>query len=71
MTFTINYQGNCKNHLQKPYEFFCVTCKAALCIKDIQDGKHKGEGHDIKYLDDVYKSFDHEKSAVIIFLMIA
>ncbi len=67
MTFSITYQGNCSvpGHQLKAYEFFCVQCKAVYCIKDIHEGSHKNlEGHEIKYLYDVYNSFEQDAKSV-------
>jgi len=62
VTYSINFQGNCveKGHDLKPYEFYCPQCRYCYCIKDIHEGLHKYEDHQIRYIDDLYDNFDQE-----------
>jgi hypothetical protein len=69
-SFTITHQLTCKEHILKPYEFYCLKCKAVYCIKCLTDGTHKSD-HQIKYLDEVFNSVDSESRSVIKILILA
>jgi hypothetical protein len=69
LSFSITYASSCYDHNLKPYEFYCFKCKAVYCIKCLTDGDHKtNTDHEVKYLNDVFNSFDQEVKAVSKFI---
>lgn len=65
-SFSINHQTMCSEHNTKPYEFYCFKCRAVYCIKCLNEGLHKNYiDHEVKFLNDVYLSFESEIKAVI------
>jgi hypothetical protein len=65
LSFSITYSTTCIEHNLKPYEFYCFKCKAVYCIKCLTEGDHKSNSdHEVKYLNDVYNSFDQDVKSV-------
>jgi hypothetical protein len=65
LSFSITYAASCYEHNLKPYEFYCFKCKAVYCIKCLTEGDHKSNtDHEVKYLNDVYNSFDQDVKSV-------
>ncbi len=65
MSFSITHPTMCVDHALKPYDFYCYKCQAVYCIKCLTDGDHKSNtDHQVKYLNDVYNSFEHDIKSV-------
>jgi hypothetical protein len=65
MSFSLTYPSTCPVHTLKPYEFYCLKCKAVYCIKDLTDGDHKNlTDHEVKHLTDVYNSLEQETKSL-------
>lgn len=65
MSFSITYPIMCLEHTLKPYDFYCYKCQVVYCIKCLTEGDHKSNSdHEIKYLNDVYNSFDQDVKSV-------
>jgi hypothetical protein len=64
--FSITHQNTCSEHPVKPVEFYCVQCKCVFCIKCLVDGEHRNfSSHEVKYLNDVFNSFEMESKSLI------
>lgn len=66
ITYSINYTSNCSTHKLKQLEFFCYNCNALYCTKCFDIGEiHYGlKNHDIRFINDVFASFEIEMSAL-------
>lgn len=69
MSFSMINQDLCQIHSLKPLEFYCMSCRAVYCIKCVTDGEHKNYlDHEVRYLTEVFTSFDQESKSVKIFI---
>ena len=69
MSFSMINQDLCQVHSLKQLEFYCLSCRAVYCIKCVTEGKHKDlVDHEVKFLNDVFSSFDQESKSVKIFI---
>jgi len=68
ITYSINYTSNCAqpDHRLKQLEFFCYNCNALYCTKCFDaGGAHYGkQNHDIRFINDVFASFEVEMSSL-------
>ena len=64
ISFSILYQGTCSQHSLKPYEFYCLSCRAIYCIKCMELDHSNSSDHEVKYLHEIVGSIDQESKSL-------